>query len=104
MTTGSLTAHGRRNGFESGTAKGVEHEPPEAANRDMSKASTGFPPHQQGGLGGNFFRNPCANCILERKLLLKLLGQIQINISFITTPVRLTLIIVHNYLFFSQGD
>jgi len=26
--------HGRRNGFESGTAEGVEHEPPLTANRD----------------------------------------------------------------------
>jgi len=75
--------HGRGNGFESGTAEGVEHEPPEAQT-GMPKASTGYPPHQQGGLVEFFFRNLYANwCIFERKSLLKLLCQIQINIAFI---------------------
>jgi len=75
--------HGRRNGFESGTAEGVEHEPPEVVTF--------------------FFRNLRANwCILERKSLSKLLGQIQINIAFITTSVRLNLM-VHN-LFLVRAD
>jgi len=82
------------------TAKGVEHELPEAANGDVEGVD-GFYPSPQ-GVWGKYFRNLCANWyILERKSLLKLIGQIQINIAFITTSVRLNLI-VHN-LFFSQG-
>jgi len=54
------------------------------------------------GVWGKSFRNLCANWfILECESLLKHLGQIQINIAFITTSVHLNLI-VHN-LFFSQG-
>jgi len=95
----TLFVHGRQNGFESGTAEGVEHESPEAANRD-AEGVAGFYPSPTGS-GGNVLEI-CANwCILEHKSLLKLLGQIQINIAFITTSVRFNLI-VHN-LFFSQG-
>jgi len=48
-----LLYHGRRNGFESGTAEGVEHEPPEAANRD-AEGVDGFSPSPTRGSGGNF--------------------------------------------------
>jgi len=41
--------HGRRNGFKSGTTEGVEHEPPETANRNAEGVDE-FSPHQQGGL------------------------------------------------------
>jgi len=63
---------------------------------EIPKASRGYPLPNK-GVCGKFFRNLCANwCILERKSLLKLIGQIHINIAFITTSVRLNFIIVHN--------
>jgi len=66
---------------------------------EIPKASRGFPPPQQGGRG-EFLRNLCVNwCILERKSLLKLIGQIHINIAFITTSVRLNL-----KIFLVRGD
>jgi len=52
---------------------------------EIPKASRRFPLPNK-GVWGKFFRNLCANwCILERKSLLKLIGQIHINIAFMTT-------------------
>ena len=50
--------HGRRNGFESGTAEGVEHEPPKVANRDAEgvegvEFEEGVSPSPTRGSGGN---------------------------------------------------
>ena len=76
--------HGRRNGFESGTAEGVEYEPPKVANRDVEDSGVwgGVFSSQQGGPGvipaDIFFRNLCVNwCIFECKSLMKLTGQIK---------------------------
>jgi len=65
-------SHGRRNGFESGTAEGVhDHESSKAANRD-AEGVEGFSPSPT-RVWGKIFRNLCANwCISERKSLLKL--------------------------------
>jgi len=91
--------HGRRNGFESGTAEGVEHEPPK--NRDAEGGEgvwTKVFPLPTRGSGGvtpvKIYGNPCADwCIFERKSLMKLLGH-KSNIAFITMSVRLNLMIV----------
>jgi len=87
--------HERRNGFECGTAEGVEHRATGGGERRCRRRRRVFSLTNK-RVWGKFFRNLCANWgILERKSLLKLLGQIQINIVFITTSVRLSLI-VHN--------
>jgi len=47
----STVNHGRQNGFESGTAEGIEHETPKAANQD-AKGVEGL------GYGGRGFHLP----------------------------------------------